>query len=114
MNIEQAIEIYLLKNRKAKRTINNLVKWDENKNIRENADLIGYRNQFVATGFKARYGLKCCTIRTYKPSKKSLTTKAYTILRKSGWSFTDIAKAFGKKRQTIEQGISRRDIIIND
>src|ERR1700690_2265942 len=113
MTEQDAIKVYLSKKKQLRHTIKLLTLWDENKTIRENAVYLFASNVATATHFKLYWGLRSVSIRNRLPRKKTLTTKAYAILRNSGWTYTNIATAFGKSRQAIEDGLSRRDFVIN-
>ena len=109
MNKQQAIKLYIRKNPMAQHMIKKLLLWDESKTFQQNQMRLSEYG--AAEGplrqFQCRYQLKFKTTRPYVGCKSKLKPQAYTALRKAGWSFKQIAIAFGITKQSIQQSIRR-------
>lgn len=113
MERQQAIEIYLAKTINGRNTINKIMEWDETKSMKDNAKFLNFKTSGSCTQFALRFGLRAKTIRGKTRCMKSIKTQAYVELRKIGWKYDEIAAAFDRTKQNIEQSIGRRDLILD-
>jgi len=105
LGIEKAKEIYFKRSRRANKLVKALANWDDEKTVHENANALKVHlttaDQWV-NRFKLPYKTINGRIRTNREAY-DLRNDAVMILRKTGWSFSDIGKALDIARQHAEQ-----------